>query len=195
MTRVPFRVVLGDANVLYSRVLRDYLLYAMTLGVIRVHWSAEILAEVVEHLIENVDGFDGDSGKRLVTAMNSTFPYAEVTTKQEDVETVAGLAMPDEDDRHVLAAAISAEVDILCTDNIKDFPAEAMAVVGIEAMTADALLRLLMERFEEDMVAAHRMAVSRLPGATDESTMNALRRAGAPGAAELMTRALRRATR
>lgn len=40
--RVPFRIVLGDANVLYSRVLRDYLLYAMTRRVIRVHWSAAI---------------------------------------------------------------------------------------------------------------------------------------------------------
>lgn len=52
--RVPFRIVLGDANVLYSRVLRDYLLYAMTKRIIRVQWSAAILDEVVEHLIENV---------------------------------------------------------------------------------------------------------------------------------------------
>ncbi len=38
--RVPFRIVLGDANVLYSRVLRDYLLYAMTKRIIRVQWTA-----------------------------------------------------------------------------------------------------------------------------------------------------------
>ena len=43
---------------LYSRVLRDYLLYAMTKRIIGVNWSAAILDEVVEHLIENVGGFD-----------------------------------------------------------------------------------------------------------------------------------------
>lgn len=31
-----FSVVLGDANVLYSRVLRDYILYAMTHQLIRL---------------------------------------------------------------------------------------------------------------------------------------------------------------
>ena len=54
----PIRVVLADANVLYSRVLRDYLLYAAMQGVLEVRWSAAILAEVVEHLTENIAGFD-----------------------------------------------------------------------------------------------------------------------------------------
>lgn len=48
--RPPIRVVLADANVFYSRVLRDYLLYAVTRGVLEIRWSAAILAEVVEHL-------------------------------------------------------------------------------------------------------------------------------------------------
>lgn len=47
-----------DANVLYSRVLRDYLLYATTQGVIEIRWSAAILTEVVEHLTENLAEFD-----------------------------------------------------------------------------------------------------------------------------------------
>jgi len=93
--RVPFRIVLGDANVLYSRVLRDYLLYAMTKRIIRVQWSAAILDEVVEHLIENVGGFDAESGERLVVAMNGTFPNSEVAPAAENVEAVAALAMPE----------------------------------------------------------------------------------------------------
>ena len=39
---------LTDANVLYSRVLRDYLLYAMRAHLIRVVWSQAILAEVTD---------------------------------------------------------------------------------------------------------------------------------------------------
>lgn len=39
------RVVLADANVLYSRVLRDYLLYAADQEIIAITWSPAILAE------------------------------------------------------------------------------------------------------------------------------------------------------
>ena len=76
--RPPIRVVLADANVLSSHVLRDHLLYAAMLGVLEIRWSAAILAEVVEHLGENVVGFDAAAGARLVAAMNGAFPAAEV---------------------------------------------------------------------------------------------------------------------
>lgn len=56
------RVVLGDANVLYSRVLRDYLLYATDEEIIAIAWSAKILDEVVEHLVANRPGFTPESG-------------------------------------------------------------------------------------------------------------------------------------
>ena len=38
-------VVLADANILFSRTLRDYVLYAADEGAIEVHWSPQILAE------------------------------------------------------------------------------------------------------------------------------------------------------
>ena len=36
------RVVVADANVLYSRCLRNYLLYAAEQGLIAPHWSEQI---------------------------------------------------------------------------------------------------------------------------------------------------------
>lgn len=109
--RAPIRVVLADANVLYSRVLRDYLLYAATQGVLEIRWSAEILAEVVEHLAENIAGFDVAAGARLVSAMNGAFPAAEVEPDSDAQAAVAGLPLPDADDRHVLAAAVAVDAD------------------------------------------------------------------------------------
>lgn len=70
------RVVLADANVLYSRILRDYLLYAADQEIIAITWSPEILAEVTEHLRRNVTGFDDAAAERLVRAMNRAFPLA-----------------------------------------------------------------------------------------------------------------------
>jgi len=37
------RVVLADANVLYSRVLRDFLLYAADQEIVAIAWSSQIL--------------------------------------------------------------------------------------------------------------------------------------------------------
>lgn len=186
--RPPVRVVLADANVLYSRVLRDYLLYAAMQGVLEIRWSTAILAEVVEHLTNNIAGFDAAAGARLVAAMNGAFPAAEVEADNDAEAAVAGLSLPDDGDRHVLAAAVAIEADVLCTDNLKDFPPDAMEQVGIRLLSADALLSLLVTEFPDRMLTAHRLAISRLPGATDASTVATLRRAGAPNSAALMSR-------
>jgi predicted nucleic acid-binding protein len=180
------RVVLADANVLYSRVLRDYLLYAADQEIIAITWSPEILAEVTEHLKQNIVGFDDAAAERLVRAMNRAFPLAEVKPGDEHLRMLADLPLPDEDDRHVLAAALAAEATVLCTSNTKDFPQSVIEPLGIEVATPDQLLGRLVAEFEPQMLAAHRTAVALLNGATDESTVNALRRAGAPETAALM---------
>lgn len=72
------KVVLGDANVLYSRVLRDYLVYASDEEAIAIRWSTEILDEVVEHLVANRPTFMTKSGARLVSLLNAAYPNAQV---------------------------------------------------------------------------------------------------------------------
>jgi hypothetical protein len=102
------RVVLADANVLYSRVLRDYLLYAADQEIIAITWSSQTLAEVTEHLIENVEGFDHAAAQRLISAMNGAFPYAEIEPDEEHWRMLDEVSLPDEDDRHVMAASLAA---------------------------------------------------------------------------------------
>lgn len=180
------RVVLADANVLYSRVLRDYLLYAADQEIIAIAWSPGILAEVTDHLMENVAGFDEAAAQRLVGAMNGAFPLAEVEPGEQHWHMLAGVALPDEGDRHVLAAALAAEATVLCTSNTKDFPTDVVAALGVEVLTADELLSRLVAECEPRMLAAHRTAVASLKGATDASTVAALYRSGASTTAALM---------
>jgi predicted nucleic acid-binding protein len=179
-------VVLADANVLYSRVLRDYLLYAADQEIIAIAWSPGILAEVTDHLMNNVAGFDEAAAQRLVGAMNRAFPLAQVEPGNEHWRALADVALPDEDDRHVLAAALAAEATVLCTSNTKDFPADVVAALGVEVLTPDELLSRLVTEHEPRMPAAHQTAVASLGGATDASTIAALHRAGASTAAALM---------
>lgn len=184
------QVVLADANVLYSRVLRDYLLYAADQELIAITWSSQILAEVTEHLMKNVQGFDQAAAERLIAAMNRAFPYAEVVPDEEHWRTLYDVPLPDEDDRHVLAAALAVEATVLCTSNTKDFPADVVEALGVEVLTPDQLLGRLVVECGPQMLTVHRIAVASLKGATDESTVAALRRAGAPTTAGLIARLL-----
>lgn len=188
----PVKIVLVDANVLYSRVLRDYLVYAADEGVISIRWSRQILTEAMKHLQANNAAFDDERAELLIRLLNSAYQQAEVTPTTTARRQVDQLDMPDDDDRHVLAAAVSARADILCTNNLKDFPAEAMASMWIELLSADALLARLVTAHPSEMLAAHRTAVARLTGATNTSTVAALRRADATQTAKLMEALLRR---
>lgn len=135
----------------------------------------------------NVAGFTIESGVRLVAAMNRAFPYAEVEPTPGDHERLSELALPDEDDRHVIAAAVAAEATVLCTANTNDFPDDVAGPLGFEVMTPEALLSVLIAEYPVQLLAVHATAVARLRGATDASTIAALERAGAPIAAARMT--------
>jgi PIN domain len=95
-------VVLADANILFSRTLRDYVLYAADEGAIEVHWSRQILAEMSRNLRENL-GLSHDSTSRLEQLMNDYIEYALVEVDPGDLAAVEAVEM-DAKDRHVLAA-------------------------------------------------------------------------------------------
>jgi hypothetical protein len=117
--------------------------------------------------------------------MNRAFPFAEVEPGAEDWRVLDDLVLPDEDDRHVLAAAVAAEATVLCTSNTR-LPMEAVESLGVEVLTPDQLLSRLVTEYEPQMLAAHHTAVASLKGATDQSTVEALDRAGASATAGLM---------
>lgn len=53
---------------------------------------------------------------------------------------IGTLTLPDPDDRHVLAAAVAGRCDVIVTQNLKDFPEEALAPFSIEAQHPDEFL-------------------------------------------------------
>lgn len=68
--------------------------------------------------------------------MQSAFPDAEV--KGYD-DLIGGLTC-DPKDRHVLAAAIRANAEVIVTFNLKDFPATALDPYDLEAIHPDEFL-------------------------------------------------------
>jgi hypothetical protein len=84
--------------------------------------------------------------------------YALIDVEAEDLAAVEDVEM-DAKDRHILAASISADADILLTDNIAHFPAEWMAEHGVVLLNSAALLRRLAETFPDKLRAAHQQTV------------------------------------
>ena len=150
-------VVLADANILFSRTLRDYFLYLADAGAIEIHWSQQILDEMSRNLRKEI-GLSRADTDRLEALMNAYIEYALIEVEAEDLATVAEVAM-DAKDRHVLVAAVSAEADILLTDNTAHFPVDWMATNGIALLDSAALLTRLAETFPDKLLAAHRLTV------------------------------------
>ena len=157
---------MADANILYSRTLRDYFLYAADQGAIEVHWSQQILDEMSRNLRLKLGLSETDSA-RLEHLMNDYIRYALVDVEPEDLAAVDDVSM-NADDRHVLAAALSADADILLTENVRHFPREWMSEHGIELLTAGELLVRLAGQVPDKMQAAHELTVTYSPkSATD----------------------------
>lgn len=79
---------------------------------------------------------------RVVAAMTGAFPGAMVPA--EAVARLEPAMANDEKDRHVLAAAVASGSEVVVTFNLVDFPEEALAPLGIEAVHPDDLLRTLL---------------------------------------------------
>jgi PIN domain len=77
-------VVLADANILYSRTLRDYFLYAADTGAIEIHWSQQILDEMSRNLRQKLDLSEADA-TRLQLLMNDYIEHALVDVGPEEL--------------------------------------------------------------------------------------------------------------
>lgn len=184
------RVVVTDANLLFSRIVRDYLLYADTEGMIDVRWDQEVLNEMARNL-QSKRGFTGDQVERLVHhLMNQSYPYALVYPTPEDYAAFSSLEMPDPADRHVVATAVACDADIICTENLKDFPDPVIKCVGIELLSADQLLERLALENPLRMSNVHRRTVEALNNGTDGEVLDALYQAGCESTTRVMENVL-----
>ena len=151
MERRPdrFTAVL-DANVLVGSLTRNVLLHLGEAGFYRPRWSAKILREVKSALERQ--GKQDAYLDNLFAKMAIAFPEASVED-WEIYEPVA-TALPDKGDRHVLAAAIKCDAAVIVTENLKDFPIEALKPTAIQAVSADKFIADLADLDQASAAAA-----------------------------------------
>jgi predicted nucleic acid-binding protein len=132
-----------DTCVLVPSRARDVLLELASTGAYRPLWSAEILAELNRTLrilggrrgaaVGETDAYVA----RLFRQMEVTFPDALVEGWEVLMETIQ---LPDPDDRHVVAAALAGRADVIVTDNLADFPPQALPAPLVRQSLDDFLL-------------------------------------------------------
>lgn len=128
-----FTVVL-DACVLYPAHLRSLFMYMARLDLFRAKWTADIHDEWTRNLLEARPDLSREKLNRTRALMDANVRDALVTGYESLIPT---LELPDPDDRHVLAAAIRCRADAIVTNNIRDFPAEALKPFDLEAVQPD----------------------------------------------------------
>jgi len=127
--------------------MREMLLGAAGEGLFRPHWSPRVLEEWAR-AVER----DGGSVRGEIAAIETEWPGASVEPRAGDL---GRLHLPDENDIHVLAAAIACGADLLITLNAKDFPRHALGAEGLSRQDPDGFLRAL---WGEDAGAIARVA-------------------------------------
>jgi PIN domain len=128
---------LFDASVLYPATIRDILMQLAVTDIYRAKWTADIHEEWMRSLLR-------DQPHRTRAALERTRDLMDAHVRDCLVTgyhpLILSLSLPDPDDRHVLAAAITGRCDVIVTHNLKDFPEDALASYGIEAQHPDEFL-------------------------------------------------------
>ena len=132
-----------DANILYPAPMRDLFIQLATQGLFQAKWTADIHREWINALLRNEPWRDPAALHRTRELMNRAARDCLVTGYEQIIPV---LSLPDADDRHVLAAAIVGQCDVIVTHNVTDFPASTLARFGIEAQHPDPFLAAYVER-------------------------------------------------
>lgn len=135
-------IVLYDSCVLYPAPLRDLLMRLALTDLYQAKWSADIHKEWIKSLLRNRPDINLERLERIREKMDSNVRDCLVYGYESLIE---GLILPDPHDRHILAAAIRSQAQIIITFNLQDFPLARTSEYGIEAQHPDDFLRHLID--------------------------------------------------
>ncbi|GMQ98350.1 MAG: PIN domain-containing protein [Acidimicrobiia bacterium] len=152
-------LVIYDASVLFPQSVRDLLIRLATTDLFQARWTEQILDEMVAAVVERYPDITLARMGRTRALMCEAVRDCLVTGYEPLIETVD---LPDRDDRHVVAAALRCRAKVIVTQNIRDFPAETLEPLGIEAQTVDTFVSHLIDRAPNDILETVRRQAAAL---------------------------------
>lgn len=181
--------VFYDANVLYPAELRSFLMHLALTGLFSARWSNQVHEEWIGNLLNKRPDLTRQQLERTRDLMNKHALGCLVTGYES---LISGLHLPDENDRHVLAAAIHGRANVIVTANLKDFPGNELSRFGIEAQHPDKFILSLVRKSPEEVIQAaqdHRLSLKN-PSKTEIEYLDTLERQGLPRTASVLRKYL-----
>lgn len=108
----------------------------------RARWTDQIHDEWIRNVLKNRPDLTIEQLTRTKELMNSHVRDCLVTGYEW---MIPSLQLPDPDDRHVLAAAIKGEADVIVTINLADFPKTVLEEYELEVQHPDDFISSLMD--------------------------------------------------
>jgi predicted nucleic acid-binding protein len=143
-----------DACVLYSAPLRDLIVRLAQASLIQARWTDDIHNEWMRNVLKNNPKLSRERLERTRFLMDGAVRDCLVTGY---AALVPLLTLPDPDDRHVLAAAIHGEAELIVTFNLSDFPREALARYGVDVRHPDEVISELFDAAVDEFCEAARL--------------------------------------
>jgi predicted nucleic acid-binding protein len=171
---VRFIAVL-DTNVIYPVIIRDLLLWFAHYDLYTPKWSITIFDEWKRVML--MKGVSEEEATKRISKADDAFPDGLVKNYEA---LIAHLELPDENDKHVLAAAIKTNANVIVTNNVKDFPENYLQSFGLSRKTADDFLTDLIDLNPEQAIAAFKEMVlnKKNPKLDEFEVLGQLRKAG-----------------
>ena len=117
----------------------------------RAHWTADIHTEWMRNVAIDRPDLTMEQLERTRELMDTSVRDCLVDGYES---LITSLELPDENDRHVLAAAIVAGADVIVTYNLKDFPSQKLEPYGVEAQHPDEFVAHLIDLAPSRVCAA-----------------------------------------
>ena len=122
-------------------------------------------------------GLNKEDAKKRISVADLAFPDALVKNYEN---LIPALNLPDQKDRHVVAAAIKSNSNCIVTNNLKDFPQDILDNFEITVISADAFLVDIIDLNHDQAISAFKeMVLNRKNPKMDElEILNQLRKCG-----------------
>lgn len=170
-------IVLLDTSILYPARIRDILLQLAVQDLFTPKWSYEIRQELIDSIRNTRPDIADHFYERTIRQMDAVLKDAFVVNFEHHTKD---LILPDRNDRHILAAAIQGQCDLIVTANLRDFPGQILDSWGIDSRSPDEFLSLLLSERPNDFIEAVRIILNRLtsPSLTPEDYLDNMEEIG-----------------
>ncbi len=137
-------------------------------GLFQARWSAQVHEEWIRAVLRDRPDLPRE---RLLQVRDAMDEHAEDCLVTGYESLIDGLDLPDDNDRHVLAAAIVGHADVIVTHNLRHFPAATLDHYGIQAQHPDEFIRHLIDlspALVADAIRDQQAALARPPISMDD---------------------------